>query len=426
MADTLTPLQRLLSDLPVILLDPASNMKVAFLVYGIIALILLILLVVGIAILMRSPEERPSAPSKPVAEFEKLAAGETFEGVGADEAGHVGGARSERPSPKVKAKPQPMSVPGRLATTAAIVLLVVAVWVIGGYTTSRSAVCTDCHGAESEHAKAQAGTDPHGDVSCVSCHESGGTLGRLVTAVPARLLHFAQSQSAASQQGEYGHVTAAACSSCHLTALVGVTTNVTRGLKISHKEPLDAAATCTDCHRLNAGVVGAHNVGMAPCLRCHDAKQASAECVTCHDEKAALAARARTVSFQDVQIPELSCDGCHNLAKECDWCHGGVRLPHSLEFKMYAHARSGAVDFWYNGGKTCGRCHTPSTRPCHKCHETLLGHAHGTGKTWLASGHQKATAKSCDTCHREFAYTATRDFCKNLCHTPVAIANSPR
>jgi hypothetical protein len=203
-----------------------------------------------------------------------------------------------------------------------------------------------------------------------------------------------------------------------------VATNETRGLRVSHKEPLAAAATCIDCHTLKAGMVGFHNAGMDPCLRCHDGEQASAECATCHDESAA-AARAHTTSFAAEQISELSCGGCHDEATECDGCHGGVRLPHSIEFKTYAHARAGAVNFWYEGGKTCGKCHTATRRPCQQCHGDMLGKGHG-GEPWLATGHETATAQACDTCHRQFAYSATRDFCEDVCHTPAAVAASPR
>jgi len=392
-----------LSELPsyliYILLNPTFNLKAALLLYGILGVLLLIILVVGVIIFMRSPEE---------------------DRVSESAAGHP-----QPPARRVEVRRQPMGTPGRLAIAAAVVVLIGAAWAITGYTTSNPAVCKGCHGAGSEHAKAPEGSDPHGSTSCVSCHEPGGTVGRYLTGVPARLLHFADSQSAAPQPGEYGRVTVVACSSCHEAALVGVATNETRGLKVSHSEPLAASATCVDCHKLSAGVVGAHNAGMAPCLRCHDEKQASAECVTCHEEKAASAARARTTSFADVQIPEVSCGGCHDEKQECDWCHGGVRLPHSLEFQMYAHARAGAVDFWYNGGNTCAPCHNASKRPCQKCHGALLGNAHGT-EPWLAGGHKTAPAEACDTCHKTYAYAATRDFCKDLCHTPAAVAASPR
>jgi len=172
-------------------------------------------------------------------------------------------------------------------------------------------------------------------------------------------------------------------------------------------------------------VVSGHNAGMDACLRCHNGEQASADCTMCHDEGVASAAQAQATTLADVQIPDVSCSGCHDQAEECDWCHGGVRLPHSVEFKMYAHARAGAVDLWYESGKTCAPCHNASRRPCQQCHGVLLGTGHGGG-SWMAQTHQTAAEASCDSCHGQLAYAATRDFCKDVCHTPAAEAASPR
>jgi hypothetical protein len=398
-------LSELFSTLTYILLAPTSNLKAAFLLYGSIALLLLIGLVIAILIIMGSTKEDE-------------AVGLPGQGEATTIAGAPGSGRAKRSKP-------PMGPRARLAVAVGIVLVLVAAWTLTGYTTSNPALCKNCHWSASEHAKAPAGSDPHVHVSCVSCHEPGGAVGRYLSGVPARLIHFAASQSSTPPQNDYGRVTVSACSSCHAAALKGVATNETRGLKVSHKEPMAASATCIDCHALRAGAVGAHNAGMTPCLRCHDAKHASAECDTCHDERTASAARARTTSFSDVQIPYVSCGGCHNEKRDCDTCHG-IRLPHSPEFMAYAHARAGAVDFWYNGGKTCSRCHTASRRPCQRCHGTLLGRGHGTGTTSSVRAHQTATSASCNTCHLQFAYSTSRDFCKDLCHTPAAIQASPR
>jgi hypothetical protein len=400
-----------LADLPpyaiYVLRNPAINPKAAFIVYGTIGVSLLIVLVAGIVFMMRAPKgDKVSRERSPAADSSTV---------------RPGALRSRRErAPHTRMTPR-----ARIAAAVVAILLVGVSWAATGSTTSESAVCKDCHWPAATHATAVAGTDVHASVSCVSCHETGGIVGRYLTGVPARLMHFADSQASTPRQGEYGRVKVAACSACHEASLKGVATNEARGIKISHSEPLAASATCLDCHAMRAGVVGPHNVGMAPCLRCHDAEHASVKCVTCHDESAGSAARARTTSFAAAQIVDVSCGGCHNEKRDCDGCHG-MRLPHTTEFKMYAHARAGAVDFWYNGGKACSRCHTSARRPCQKCHAELLGREHGAGASWLARGHQKATAQACDTCHREFAYTATRDFCKDLCHTPAAIEASPR
>jgi hypothetical protein len=98
-------------------------------------------------------------------------------------------------------------------------------------------------------------------------------------------------------------------------------------------------------------------------------------------------------------------------------------MPHTTGFMSGGHARAAAVDIWYNGGKTCRKCHTTTRRPCTQCHTSLMGKAHGTG---MATSHRRAAPSACNTCHQQWAPIATRDFCKDVCHSPAAIAASPR
>jgi hypothetical protein len=428
MQEILGSIQRALGVLSTLLLNPTMNLTAAFLLYGVIIVALLIFLVVAIMFLMGAGEDdEPGEPQEPVVNegFENTPVGEVFEGLEPGAATATGKPAAQAPARRKGRTPAPPMGPGgRLLVAFAAALVLLVAWVGTGYTTSAPSVCKGCHWPASEHAKAAAGTDPHAQVACVACHEPGGTFGRYLGDVPARLAHFVDTQSKGAQSGDYGAVTRAACSHCHASALSRVSTDQARGLKMSHREPLAASATCLDCHTFRTGVVAGHNAGMAPCLRCHGSKKASAACATCHDEKAATAARVRTASFSGVQIPEVSCGGCHDEKKQCDWCHG-VRLPHTLEFMTYAHSRAGAVDFWYNGGKTCGRCHTATRRPCQKCHSKIMGRAHGTGSA-LARTHRRATSQACNTCHLQWAYAKSRDFCRDLCHSPAAVAASPR
>lgn len=395
MKDLSSGLSDLGSFLLYILRNPTFDLKAALLVYGVIALLLLVVLVVGVMLMMGPSQSRGGA---------SLSNGPA-----------TGSARARR------AKTLRLSSRSRVALAGVSLMVLLAAWVIAGYTTSDPGLCKSCHWPAASHATALKGSDPHAGTACISCHERGGVLGRYFLGVPARLVHFADAQSSSPLEQGYGQVTVSACSSCHRRALHGVTVNEARGLKVSHKEPLAASATCIDCHSLRGGVVGVHNAGMAACLRCHDAVQASTKCATCHDGTAS-AARPRATSFAQVQIPDVSCGGCHDEARECDGCHG-MRMPHTTEFKAYAHARAGAADIWFNGGRSCSRCHTASRRSCQQCHTSSFGAAHGTR---LGSGHTGATASACNTCHLRFAYSSTRDFCRDICHTPAAIAGSPR
>lgn len=378
-----------------LLISPGSNRQAAYALYGIIAALLLIVLVVGLMIVLAAPEDEVADAAIP---------------------------DKRKDARDTRRAARPKNPRARLLLGLGIVVLLAGAWVAAGFTTSDPGMCKSCHWPASEHAKADKDKDPHGRVDCVACHEAGGVIGRYVTDVPLRVLHIAIESVSTSSGAEYGRITARACTSCHSEVLLGTSTNLERWLKMSHAEPLAASASCVDCHAMRGGIVSVHNTGMTPCLRCHNDAKASTACTTCHVGNTSAAVRVRTISFRREQVAEVSCGGCHNEKQKCDPCHG-TRMPHTTVFKAGAHARAGAVDSWYNGGKACGRCHTASRNPCGRCHSTLLGKAHGNS---LATGHQGGVSPACDTCHQQYATIATRDFCKDVCHSPAAIEASPR
>ncbi len=429
---------QLLQQLLTLLSDPASNLTAAFVLYGIITLVLLLVIVVALILIDSTPEdeeeaeyaaeyaaeqERAAEVESARAAIESAAPGEVVEGlpesgVGASAQSAKARARAVQ-APRVKVVRSPKA---RLLSALIGVGVLLAVWLVAGVSTSSSAVCEGCH-VLTPHVAADSGvTDPHKGRACVTCHEPGGVTARYLSAVPTRLLHFIDGSMQANTQTGYGTVTQSACSSCHERGIADVTLNADRGLRMSHTEPLAASMRCLGCHVPEDGVVGGHNAGMNPCLACHDSKTASAECETCHDKKAAAAARGRATSMASPQIKEVTCGGCHDEKKECDTCHG-LRMPHSVTFRAYAHARAGAVDFWYNNGKTCAKCHTAERRSCQKCHTAMLGEGHGPS---LAVDHRTADEEACDRCHQTMQFQRNRNFCTDVCHTPAAEAQSPR
>lgn len=290
-----------------------------------------------------------------------------------------------------------------------------------GWTTSEPQVCKACHDS-SAHAEAvkAGGTDPHASVSCVRCHESSGLIGSLTIEVPGRLGHMlaAASQDTSGTNTSYGDVMSSSCRRCHESVLTKTVEDAGRGVRTSHREPVAAGASCTDCHTLSTGVVSSVTVGMSPCLRCHDGKKESADCAVCHTKDIGAASRSRQnpakmTGKQLVKTPD--CGGCHDQATQCDPCHGGVRMPHSELFMAYGHARQGVEDLWNNNGKTCGRCHTAKRRPCTQCHSTMPGHP---TTPWKSLHGASGSAKSCDNCHARRAVIKGRDFC-GLCHGEV-------
>lgn len=389
--------------------DPTSNLVAALLLYAVIGVGLLIVLMIAIIFLVGDDDD-----IEVVTEDGEAPAG------GAAAAPGAAGASDLAREPAAEA-PRPRRSP--LATAVFTIAVIAAVWAVTGYSTSADPVCVSCH-AQSVHADAAQGADPHESSDCVACHESGGTFDRLVGDVPPRLIHFIDGSLEEFSMGEdYGRITQRACFSCHADQIAATVTDEERGLIVSHAEPLEAGVRCLDCHTPVQGIVSVHNAGMNPCLRCHDSRQASADCDTCHDRAAAAAARSEvTTAFARIQVPDVTCGGCHDEKRECDTCHG-TRMPHTKDFMVYAHARAGAVDFWYNGGRGCAKCHTAERRPCQRCHGPTLGQGHGPP---LARDHVYAQAEQCNSCHQRWAYSPQRDYCRDVCHTPAAERESPR
>ena len=195
------------------------------------------------------------------------------------------------PPPELEVEPAP---PYRFRTAAITVgvltALLVVVWLLTGFTTSTNAVCAACH-LSTIHDGGTDRKDPHESTDCVSCHEPGGVLGRYVTEVPSRILHFVEGATGVTVRADYGRATTSACTDCHSEDIAGVTVNQETGVRMSHAEPLAASATCLDCHVPVKGLVTQKTTGMGTCLRCHDAVTAPSDCSTCHDKKTAAAAR---------------------------------------------------------------------------------------------------------------------------------------
>lgn len=388
-----------------LLTDPTSNLRAALILYGIIGVAVLILLVAGIGLLLSLPEDDEE---------------ELDDGVAAAS----GGGASSQTAPAAHSEPVEEAAPSRFWGVSLVmgVAVVMAVWALTGFTTSPDEVCRACH-VDTSHEMAAKDTNPHTKTACVSCHESGGTLGRFVGDVPERLVHFASGAVGMEFQASYGVTNSGACLSCHYDDVSQTTMDDATGVKMSHKEPMAASAACKDCHKLADGVVSNRTVGMSICLRCHDAVTASSDCAMCHDSGVAAAARARTAPLAKAQVEDIKCGACHEEKIECDPCHG-VRMPHTIAFRSGLHARAGAVSFWYAGGKTCQRCHTDARRPCSKCHTPLLGRGHQQSMSY---SHQKAKDDEGCKCHSSMVAGAVtgRDFCE-LCHNPVAEQESPR
>lgn len=403
-----------LSTIPDLIRQPTTSPTAAFLLLAVISTLLLVVVIALLLVITAPRQEQEQVAATPseggVSDTPKDT--DTGEPFGAE-----GAVTPPPPIPEESLTLRQRSgrVAWRIATAMTWpVLLIVAVWIIGGATTASRAACESCH-PDSPHVDS-ASIDPHVTVTCVSCHEAGGAISLVTATVPMRLRHFAAGQMESPAVELYGTpVSSVSCQGCHWRALEGVLLNEVRGVKVSHAEPLEAGAECVDCHALISGIVSAQTVGMSQCLRCHNGVDAAAGCEVCHAGDPAQAIRstlATETAYARDQVPNPRCDGCHDQTAEgCDDCHG-IRMPHEPEFMLYAHAREGAIDLWTTGGRVCGTCHHDASRSCSECHWRFPAHgasfrvSHGRGVSWENYG--------C-SCHDNLAYRPGRNFCQ-ICH----------
>jgi hypothetical protein len=237
-------------------------------------------------------------------------------------------------------------------------------------------VCVSCH-HDTPHSSATT-KDPHKDVKCISCHESGGPVARLTVDLLGRFQHVIFAQTGSELAKTYGTpVSSDACARCHQSQITGVYTDRVRGVRVQHKEPLAAGAQCVDCHVLKSGAISPTTVGMSPCLRCHDGKKAKSDCPTCHIGNPEYAIVSVTRDMAAAQVPNPGCTGCHFDMTKCNKCHG-LSMPHTQTFKAYAHARDAAIDIWFGSGQLCAKCHYPGHNYCLRpgCHYFPIAGGH--------------------------------------------------
>jgi hypothetical protein len=345
LSSSLGRLSDVIKSIPDLLRDPSANPLQSGILLGIfVTLVLIVLVSVVLSVV------RPS-----YYEDDELSRSEDSE----EEPGQAD---------QAVAPARPMS---RLTVASIVILALVAVWVVAGVTTSNSAVCLSCH-VNTVH-KAAKPNDPHANVSCVDCHETGGPVARVTVNVATRIEHFILAQNDPKHVTGYGRPVASdGCLSCHGSQISSTYYNRAQGVRVSHKEPLASGAQCVDCHALASGVVNSTTVGMAPCLRCHDGKTAKATCSLCHTGDPALAIRSTvaTGGMASVLVPNPQCGTCHTDMSKCNACHG-IAMPHSADFMAYGHARVAAIEIWNNGSaKVCVKCHYPGHNSCQApgCH----------------------------------------------------------
>lgn len=253
--------------------------------------------------------------------------------------------------------------------------------------------------------------------SCASCHQRSGLVGVLPNTVSR--LRMAAVALVGQEQPESLPVDSRQCLHCHGDVLKATAVS-DNGTIISHKEIVEAGEPCTVCHIGAGHSADTYRQGMEPCVVCHDAITASADCTTCHSARAITLDSAEATTTERVSsggyryaLVDASrpyCDGCHDVANQCDPCHGGIRMPHDDDFINGGHAKVAA----FEAKAVCWKCHTPEescSSPCH--HGFLRTGITGHPPIWK-SEHAKAPPDSPCGCHQRYS-RRTGPMCP-ICH----------
>ncbi len=375
--------------------DPTSNVTVALLLVAGIALVVLLVISLFLALALPS-RKRVVKVRRYAGSPEEIAA---IKARAAER-----GAAAARPKPKPVRHPSQKPLVGTPVLIAFAVILVVSAYAA----TSTDAYCAQtCHRGTAAVKTA----DKADHASCTSCHERHVVTGFVGNSV-SRLRMVALQGTSGNRLGVSAPVDSSACLHCHRSIRRGTTVS-SSGTKMSHSEVMAAGQPCTQCHVGSGHRVQAYTLAMSPCITCHDTRTASAECETCHTGDPLLATVAtdstQTVGSGEINYPAVraanrNCGGCHDMRRNCDPCHGGIRMPHSAAFVKGGHAVNAAFDRKLK----CWRCHDPQVcaQGCHGSFGADGASTHGPTANWLAE-HRSASWDSGCECHRT---RTTRDY----------------
>ena len=121
------------------MITPTSNLKVAFLLYGTIALFLILILIVGLMFVMAAPDDKVAQPAAP---------------------------KKRQVAPKQRRAARPMSARMLLWLGVGIAVALLGVWVAAGYTTSDTGFCKSCHSLPHTRRPARAPTHTRESTAC--------------------------------------------------------------------------------------------------------------------------------------------------------------------------------------------------------------------------------------------------------------------
>lgn len=258
---------------------------------------------------------------------------------------------------------------------------------------SQPSYCRSCHQMKQEYESWTKSS--HTKVTCVACHQEPGIAGWTIMKLRINRMILLKTTKG-YREPITTKVNSSSCMQCHDILRAKVVQSY--GIKMSHKEPLEAGFRCSDCHNTvghGKAVVGAHYPSMNNCIQCHTGEKVSTKCSLCHIKDIGAKLRQKVVDYPKVHLePSTDCRGCHPIEK-CTRCHG-VEMPHPPDWTepgKITHARQAA----FEKKQICFRCHQ-GIEYCNSCHR-FPGHSENWKQIHGDGGF--AAEKACMSCHSE-------------------------
>ncbi|MCL2379633.1 MAG: hypothetical protein FWC81_02440 [Coriobacteriia bacterium] len=344
--------------------DPAADPVAAMLAFALLA-VLLVLIAITLILIINRPKTVIRVESTDTTNA-------ASKGVQNTDASKTTATAKTRPKVVLERRTGQTKDPMRVYfTIASFMIIFVLMWVSTGAVTRVDVVCASCHSSDL-HVE-QLAVSSHSDVSCVSCHEAGGLLGSITTAVPPRLAHVVVGTFSSENVPGYDSFAQTACADCHAGRLQSTSINSNGLLRISHAGIIEARFPCARCHQIDSdtGAMTIADGTMQNCATCHYSMDVGTlACATCHRNNSQyISSRqldpeadfSRQLIPHSVYTGDTFCYRCHETGP-CDSCHGGIRMPHPSNYVYSSHV----TDTWDFGIDACDVCHTRGF--CDNCH----------------------------------------------------------
>lgn len=225
----------------------------------------------------------------------------------------------------MRLKPEPLQIAKfnwlKPAIPVVVLIMIAAVVYLGLDFTGRSSGCGNCHAMRAYVDGWRQGT--HKKAECVDCHQGPGIMAALAQRADT-LKHYTMDKRyiRRGRPTLAGTVSTAGCLDCHEN-IAGKTIMSSTGVRVSHKEIIEAGLGCGRCHAQTGHKSKAAKAARPVhdyCFACHRRMEKGARCDFCHTRDVAEKGPTQIEAYRRVDLDLNRCNGCHTT-DSCAGCH---------------------------------------------------------------------------------------------------------